>query len=163
MSYIIKKLDKDNAKYLTSLITICWNQTYKGLVDDSFLKHLKDTEKEREQHILEGTLDNTFLLDVDGKYVGYLKIQKSENYDDAGEIKCLYLINGYKGYGYGKLLFSFAKDELKKEYQKMIVGCLDGNKSNYFYINMGGKLIGSRKTTFGDIDYKENIYLFDNL
>lgn len=167
MSYIIKKLDNSNAKELSRMVTLAWNQTYKNIVDKEFLNYLKETQEYRIKFYIEELNDenkHTFLLEVDGKYVGFLKIKKStySEYLDIGEIESLYLINGYKGYGYGRILFEYGINELKKlGYTNMIVGCLVGNKSNYFYIYMGGKLIGDRKLNFGDKDYTENIYLFD--
>lgn len=167
MSYIIKKLDSNNARDLSRIVTLAWNQTYKNIVDKEFLDYLKETEDYRIKYYVNEIDDEskqTYLLEVDGKYVGFIKIKKSsfEEYSDIGEIESLYLINGYKGYGYGRILFDYGINELKKlNYNNMIVGCLVGNKSNYFYIYMGGKQIGDRKLHFGDKDYIENIYLFD--
>ena len=43
----------------------------------------------------------------------------------------------------------------------MIIGCLDGNKSNEFYKHIGGKYIKQRM--FERLGMLENVYLFEEI
>ena len=83
-------------------------------------------------------------------------------YNDCGELDALYLINDYKGQGYGRRLFAMAIKELKNMgFTKMIVGCLAANPTNEFYKHMGGKLIKQR--VFEKLKLPENVYLFEKI
>lgn len=46
-------------------------------------------------------------------------------------------------------------------FNKIVVGCLDGNKANEFYKHMGGNFIKTR--VFEKLNLLENIYIFDNI
>ena len=53
-------------------------------------------------------------------------------------------------------------EELKKMgYNKMIIGCLEGNPSNEFYKHIGGKFI--KKRVFEKLNLPENVYYFDKI
>lgn len=91
---------------------------------------------------------------------------KYEDYQDCGELGAIYLLNEVKGKGYGKVLFEYAKKELKKMgYKKMVNGCLEGNPSNEFYKHMGGKLV--KKIPFVVKNYgqelTENVYYYESI
>lgn len=169
MGYIIRKIKINDVNDVVHIITLGWNQNYKDIIDKKFLDQLKINESSRAIHIQE-TFDekwkDSFILEVDGKTVGVARCGTSEyeNYDNIPEIIALYIINGYKGYGYGRALFERCITEFKKAgYDKMILNCLEGNKTNYFYIHMGGKKINQIDLKFGDKTYKANVYLFENI
>ena len=46
-------------------------------------------------------------------------------------------------------------------YNKMIIGCLEGNPSNEFYKHIGGKFI--KKRVFEKLNLPENVYYFDKI
>ena len=74
----------------------------------------------------------------------------------------LYIINGYKGYGFGKKLIDAGIKELKEmKFDKIIIGCLVGNPSNKFYEHIGGKYIKQR--IFEKLQLPENVYYFDKI
>ena len=108
--------------------------------------------------------DITYLLMIDNRYVGYLTIGKSkiENYLTYGEIKSLYLLNEYQGYGLGKILFNLGINKLKEMgYKDICLGCLSDNiKANNFYKYMGLNLIDSHETVTGNQKMIENIYVY---
>ena len=47
MNYLIRKKEKKDCKDVAHVVTIAWNETYKGIVPDSFLEELKYNENER--------------------------------------------------------------------------------------------------------------------
>ena len=162
MKYIIRKMKREDVKDVSHVITIAWNETYRGIVSDDFLDGLYLNELERANNSYNNFNDNDnhqFVLEVDSKVVGYMNVGESD-VSDCGEIHALYIINGYKGYGYGKKLIEVGIKELKSiGYNKMIIGCLDRNKSNEFYKHIGGKLIETR--IFKKLNLPENVYYYD--
>ena len=47
MNYLIRKRTKDDCKAVAHVVTIAWNETYKGIVPEWFLEQLKNNEEER--------------------------------------------------------------------------------------------------------------------
>ena len=81
-------------------------------------------------------------------------------YSNCGEIHAIYIINGYKGYGYGKEMFKAGINELKSmNCDKMLIGCLVGNPTNEFYKHIGGKYIKQR--IFEKLQLPENVYYYE--
>lgn len=138
MEYIIRQKELKDCEQAERVKTLSWNETYKGIVNDEFLEHLKLNETKRiEKQKKNYKKDNKkrFVLEVDGKVVGICTITKSrnENYPTSGELQSLYIINDYKGYGYGRKLFYKAVEELEKiGYHDMIIGCLSASPTMDF-------------------------------
>ena len=88
---------------------------------------------------------------------------KYEKYSECGELGALYLLDRAKGLGLGKILFNKAVSELKDMgYNKMIIGCLEKNPSNNFYIHMNGKFVGKNPLTLPNKqELVENLYYYD--
>ena len=110
------------------------------------------------------TMDFDALKKINNEIVGFINVDVSDDaqYNDCGELYALYLINDYKGQGYGRKLFAMAIKELKNMgFTKMIVGCLAANPTNEFYKHMGGKLIKQR--VFEKLKLPENVYLFEKI
>ena len=164
MNYIIRKKERKDCKAIAHIVTIAWNETYRGIVPDSFLDNLYLNEEERANNSYNNFNEkenHQYVLEVDNNIVGFIKVGASNaNYDNCGEIYALYIINGYKGKGYGKKLIEVGIKELKEmKFNKMIIGCLNGNPSNKLYEHIGGKLIEQR--IFEKLQLPENIYYFD--
>ncbi len=158
----LRKLKKEDALELAHNIAVVWSTTYKGIVDDEYLEKLFNNEQERAEKIRNSINDDTnyYVLTLDNKIIGWVYFTfDSEKLEDASEIEILYVLKEYQGNGYGKLLYNFAIDKIKeKGIKKLVIGCLDGNPSNKFYIHMGGKLIDN---SLFKGKYLENIYLFE--
>lgn len=173
MGYTIEKLSIDNAYEYAYVNSRAWLEAYKGIIDYEYLERINTDESIKNfTKKLKGYVDNNpeqfFLLRVDGKPVGVLCVRspKYKDYQDCGELGAIYLLNEVKGKGYGKILFEYAKEELKKMgYKKMVNGCIEGNPSNEFYKHMGGKLV--KKTKFIVKNYgqelTENVYLYESI
>lgn len=81
--------------------------------------------------------------------------------DTYGEVKALYILSEYHGLGMGCALVEYALKLFKDyNYDKMIIGCLKGNKNNDFYKRIGGKLCGEGVFKVMEYELKENIYEF---
>ena len=49
MKYIIRKEKKEDCMGVSHVITIAWNETYKGIMSDCFLEEVKTNELKRDQ------------------------------------------------------------------------------------------------------------------
>ena len=165
MEYVIRASNKKDVYEVTHVVTICWNETYKGLVPDEYLENLKLDEDERAKRTIENFENHKYkqlVLEVDGKIVGFIRYGKSDDqeFNNCGEIYAFYIINKYHGLGLGRKLFELARDNLKKDgFDKMIIACLKGNTTNSFYEHMGGIYI--KDGIFEKLKLKENIFYYD--
>lgn len=162
MEPIIRKRKEKDSLELAHCIANAWNTTYKGLVDDSFLKGLIDGVNANAERLTQNinSQPNYYVLTLQNKIIGwvYFTLENAEM-DDAAEIHSLYILKDYQKRGYGKLLYNYAVNKIsQKGFKKYIIGCLKGNPSNDFYKHLGGKYIGNRP--FRE-KYLENIYLFE--
>ena len=112
--------------------------------------------------------NHQYVLEADDKVVGFINVGSTDetDYDNCGEIHAVYIINGYKGYGFGKKLIEAGINELKEmNFDKMVIGCLVGNPSNEFYKHMGGKLV--KQIPFivkkSGQELTENIYYYESI
>lgn len=169
MNVVIRKKNKEDCIYVQKIITKSWQDTYKGIVNDDFLNLLSENEEERiiaSQNSFDENNNQELVLEINKKIVGFVKYGKAndDNYKGYGEINALYILNQFKGHGYGKLLVQEAvKKLILNGFDKMIIGCLDGNPSNDFYKHLGGKLDTIRTITRGDQDLVENVYVFEGI
>ena len=154
MSYIIRKKERKDCKDIAQVVTVAWNETYKGIVPDEFLNNLYTNEEQRaidSFNNFDEENNHQFVLEVDNKVVGFVSVGIT---DDTSY--------GYKGYGYGKKLMKVGINELRKiGCNKMLIGCLQGNPSNEFYKHIGGKFIKTR--VFQKLNLIENVYFFENI
>ena len=166
MEYIIRRRTKEDCKGIARVVTIGWNETYKGIVPDWFLEELKTNEEERANNMLSKFDDNNnhqYVLEIDNEVVGFVNFGASEDVEyKCGEIFALYIISKYKGLGLGKKLVEVAKKELKEMgFNSMIIACLKGNPSNEFYKHIGGVYV--KDGVFKRLSLPENIYYFENI
>lgn len=165
MEYVIRRRERKDCADIAKLITVCWNDTYRGLVSDDFLDGLYENEEDRinkSYDKFDESDNHQFVLEVDEKIVGWMNVGDSEEGEEYGEIHAIYILSEYKGFGYGRELVEEGIKEIKSMgFKKMIIGCLDGNKSNEFYKHIGGKFIKQR--LFERLGMMENVYLFEEI
>lgn len=167
MDYVIRKMLSEDARAVSHVITVAWNETYKGIINDEYLDNLKKNEEETAKALannFDANGNNYYVLEVNREIAGFINISAAHDveFTNCGELCAIYIISRYKGQGYGKALFDVAIKELKNMgFNKMIVGCLNGNPTNEFYKHMGGKFIKTR--IFEKLQMSENVYYFDNI
>ncbi|MBE6620415.1 MAG: GNAT family N-acetyltransferase [Ruminococcaceae bacterium] len=119
-----------------------WQETYTGLMPDDYLKNITLEKCIKMAHKWP---QNTFLLKVDDKTVGFSCMGKSADAEGANEVIAIYLLKEYhsKGLGYALLnqtVSRFAKSE------KIVLWVLEGNeKAINFYKKFGFDFNGNRK------------------
>ncbi len=165
MNYVIRDEKISDLRDVNHIVTISWNETYKGLVPDDFLNNLYNNEEERiKRNIQEFGKDKELVLEVEGKIVGFVRygVANDKELVNCGEVIALYVLKDYQKYGYGKKLVFAAFKRLKElGFDKVIIACLKGNRANEFYQHIGGKYY--KDGLFERLNLKENIYLFENI
>ena len=170
MNYDFEIMNQANAMEYARINIKSWVESYVNIVDEDYLDSINTiSEAENMKAALTGSLMDgslRYLLKVNDEYVGIFRVRetKYEGFEDYGELGALYLLNRVKNNGYGRIMFDRAKRELKQMgYDKMIVGCLEGNPSNNFYIHMGGVFLKKNPIRIGGQDLNENIYVFEEI
>ena len=160
---IIRKKTLDDCERWVDINIRGWNDNLKGIVSDRVLKIITDNRDERIRKDIENFIldDFHYVLEEKGIVLGIIKIKKCmrDKYTDYGEVQALYLDTPEKGKGYGKALINKGFEVLKgMGFNKVIIGCLDGNPSNEFYKHIGGSYIFSDYFNIFDESYLENYY-----
>lgn len=166
---MIRYLTKEDIPMFQHLITVVWQETYPGIINNRFLENLSKTEQQRielNKLTYNDSLKDTLVLEIDNAIVGFVKFGKTEDpeYNNIGEIFALYLASSHHGKGYGKELVKAATNELIKQgYNSMVIGCISKNPSNEFYKHIGGIKKSERPFPKTGDDLSENIYYFENI
>ena len=167
MEWNIEKSKKSDCKSITEFITKAWNDTYKGLVNDEFLKGMKDTEERRYTNAINNFDDKTnmqYIIKDNNRIIAFLKLSKTdsnEGKNDSIEIQSLYVLKEFQKRNLGKELINKAFEEaIKMGYKELIIGCLEENDSNGFYKKMGGEFIKKREFKLPNQTLYENVYSY---
>lgn len=166
---MIRYLTKEDIPSYQKLITIVWQQTYPGIVNQQFLDNLSNTEQQRIElntMTFDDNIKDTLVLELDNQLVGFIRYGTTDdiNYPNTGEIFALYLLDNYKRKGYGKLLVQSAIKELTNiGHTNMIIGCISKNPSNEFYKHLGGIKKSERPFPKTGDNLIENIYYFQDI
>lgn len=170
MKDLIRKAKVKDAKGIATVVATAWQETYRGIVNDEYLDNLtNEIPNMIERYIkkIKEGIDLFSVLEVDGKIVGftsYGKAKNEEKYPSYGEIYALYIIDGYKGFGFGKkLVINAAKELIKLGYKEMVIGCLVGNPSNSFYKHLGGIMKDKAIFKRAGQNLDENYYYYDDI
>lgn len=170
MNYEFEEMSQANVMEYAKINIKSWVESYTNIVDKDYLKSINTINElqNRKAALINNIKDGSlrYLLKVNNEYVGIFRVRKTkyEGYEDYGELGSLYLLNKVKKNGYGRLMFERAKRELSQMgYNKMIVGCLEENPSNYFYIHMGGVFLIKNPIRIGGQVFFENIYIFEGI
>ena len=170
MNYEFEEMSQANVMEYAKINIKSWVESYKNIVDEDYLESINTINElqNRKAALINNLKDGSlrYLLKVNNEYVGIFRVRKTkyEGYEDYGELGSLYLLNKVKKKGYGKIMFDRAKRELSQMgYDKMIVGCLEENPSNHFYIHMGGDFLKKNPIRIGEQDLNENIYIFEEI
>lgn len=77
MEYKIRRMEKSDCRIVANIVTISWNETYKGIVSKDFLEGLYNNEEMRIQSLIDNFDDDCkhqFVLEVNGKVVGFINV-----------------------------------------------------------------------------------------
>ncbi len=119
-----------------------WHETYTGLMPDDYLNNVTLEKCVKMAHKFP---QNTLLLKVNYKTVGFSCIGKSADVEDADEIIAVYLLKEYHG---KKLGYELLKQTLtlRKSNRPIVLWVLKGNeKAIRFYQKVGFAFTGNEK------------------
>lgn len=137
----------------------CWQETYRGLIDDNYLDRLDEIKNQKRfEKIFEMLGQYQYVVEVDGQVVVFFDISFSRETYTAFEVQSLYLRKAYHGKGYGRQIIAFFREYCGNDH--FYLWCLQNNPSTVFYFHMGGKIIDARTIYIKNQKLDEVCYLF---
>lgn len=136
---MISDLEKDEKGYVHWK---SWLETYTGIMPEDYLKNVT---LERCVKMAHKWPDNTLLIKVDNKTVGFSCVAKSSDGDDIYELVAIYLLKEYQG---KKLGYELLKKTLSgiNGGNKIVLWVLKGNeRAIRFYERFGFRFNGKEK------------------
>ncbi len=86
-------------------------------------------------------LKRIYILELDGQFAGWLRYNLF--WDNTPFMNMLYLLEEFRGKGYGKALVGFWETEMKKSgYDLVMTSTASDEYSQHFYNRLGYKAIG---------------------
>lgn len=131
-----------------------WQQSYKGLIPESYLKAMPLSFRSRLiwwKSVVEKTTPIDVFVAESAQHgiIGFNAVEPSRDKDflDHGEIAAIYCLNEYKRKGIGAALFKAGQNYLKsKGYKNSYLWVLKDNPTIEFYNRMGGERLDKEKT-----------------
>lgn len=161
----IRKEKREDVFDIAHIVTVEWNSTYRGIVSDSELQRLKETEEERAKKAydeFDEKNNKCFVAVIDNKVVGFANygVTDDPDFENTAELRALYALDDYHGLGIGRKLVNAVIEDFKKQgFNKMIICCLKGNPFNEFYKHIGGKYV--KDGVYKRLNLPDNIYHFE--
>lgn len=117
-----------------------WQQSYAGIVDAGYLANMSE---EKCQAMARQWPENTAVAIADDKVIGFVCWIPSVG---TGELNAVYLLDEYKGFGFGRALVDYAMKRLAG-CEQVVLWVLKENKSAIgFYEHYGFEKTGEEKT-----------------
>ena len=142
-----------------------WRATYAGMLPSAFLAGLDAAENAASWRRLLAAPDRRAAVrvaaDRDRGIVGFASAGPSRRpaLPYRSEVYAIYLDGDFHGRGVGRRLFlSAAAAAAGTGDPSLIVWCLRGNPSRYFYERLGGVLVARRPRRFGGAELEEAGY-----
>lgn len=156
---MIRKAELADASEIAKVHVACWQFTYKGIVDDTFLSSLRyeDREIRWRRTLRQGDPDENSRIvyvveNADQAIVGFAMGGPHRDPDVlyTGELYAIYLLPDQQKEGLGRrLVKQIAHDLAEQNHQSMIVWALSANPACAFYERLGGVLIRSKEAEIG--------------
>ena len=159
---MIRYYEEKDIEQVAKIITEDWKISYKGIIDDEYLKNLD--YKDKEKSIREKYQKQKSIVLEEGYIKGYSRFGKNRDEEkELGELYALYVKADERGKKIGERLLKKTADILSKRgYKEMVIWCLEENKNaRKFYEKMGGKLYKTRNIEIGNKKYPEVCYKYD--
>jgi GNAT superfamily N-acetyltransferase len=135
-----------------------WRETYTGLLDTVFLNQLAanfGARAESWKRILSGTTGSKVRVACEGsEIVGFVNVgpARDPEHEGRGEVRALYLLKAFQGFGVGRLLLAEGLALLAEDgFASAYVRVLAGNPTRRFYEKSGAHFQGeSKEITIGN-------------
>ena len=159
---MIRYYEEKDIEQVAKIITEDWKISYKGIIDDEYLKNLD--YKDKEKSIREKYQKQKSIVLEEGYIKGYSRFGENRDEEkELGELYALYVKADERGKKIGERLLKKTADILSKRgYKEMVIWCLEENKNaRKFYEKMGGKSYKTRNIEIGNKKYPEVCYKYD--
>lgn len=158
ISYTIEKARLNDAHSIGALITSCWQNSYKDIIDEDYLNSLNPIERSE-------FITNAL---ISGKFLGYcafcnrqivgvclLKTSSITGLPGYGELSCLYVDEKFNNIGIGEKLLSLCTDYMVSiGLNYVILNVLSQNLHAIdFYKKRGFVVIALNQVELGDKTY----------
>ena len=155
----IRKATKEDAGFIGSCHYYCWQETYRGLINDDYLNQL-DVQKNIEHFVNIWNIigDYQYIIEENSNPIGFFDISKAREDYAEYEVQGLYIRKAYHKKGYGRQIIEFITDTIK---QPFYLWCLTSNPSCHFYEHIGASKIATKNVTIGGRLENESCYLFE--
>lgn len=166
MVLCIREAKCEDAERLALISLLAWQQSYKGLINQSYLDNFSFEKRLKSRNYFFSLPDPKacFVAEVEGEIVGFCDVGtiRKSVFECKGEIYAIYLLEDFKYQKIGTALWSAAVAYLKE--QKLfpfLVQVLEGNiVARRFYEKKEGVLQGIYKFKLEEDTYKEVGYIF---
>lgn len=146
MDITIRKAALEDAEAIAKVHVASWQTTYKGIMDEGFLKRLS-VEKRKELWMNNIPRERSIVLvaELDGEIIGFADgspVKEGEYPGYDGDITSIYFYEEHQGKGYGKMLLNELFDGFRQQgFTSAIVKVLEHNAACRFYEALGAKRI----------------------
>ena len=157
---IIRKATLADARKMGSCHYYCWQETYRGLISDSYLDALDEQKNmERFEKMYSFMGECQYVLECDKVIIGLFDLSKSREAYAPIEIQGLYLRKAWHGQGLGRKIMEFIREECNNT--QFYLWCLKNNPTCGYYEHMGGVIVDERIISVGGREEAEVCYLFE--
>lgn len=132
---IFKSITEELLKFAFEIVNS--NSNYNVLENENLLRSMEEVRSE----FLNKTTD-TFLIQIENKYVGLINFLKKNPKDNCPWIGLLMIHGDYHSLGYGKKVYVSFEEKLKRQkYKNVRIGVLQKNSNaREFWTSLGFKL-----------------------
>ncbi|MBQ7920711.1 MAG: GNAT family N-acetyltransferase [Lachnospiraceae bacterium] len=157
---VIRKAKPSDVKEMGSCHYHCWQETYRGLIADSYLDALDEQKNmDRFEKMYQLTGGYQYVLEYENRIIGLFDMSKAREDYAPMEIQGLYLRKSFHGQGLGQRIMTFIKSECN--HSSFYLWCLRNNPTCGYYEHMGGVIVDKRMINIGGREEEEVCYLFE--
>ena len=152
----VRIADQKDSNIVGNVHFMAWKSAYRGIFPDEYID--SDTPSKRSEEFLDSIKDDRctyFLLEEAGQAAGIVKIREEDN---TLEIESIYILDEYRGKGFGRQFIDFIK--AKGAWTEICLWVLESNShARRFYENNGFVLSGKTRMIMRGIEYKQLQYI----
>ena len=150
----IRAARTQDARAIAHVHVESWRTTYAGIVPETYLANLKESEREASWREWLTMDVDVFVAEVEGKVVGFVSggviREPVEGYD--AELFAVYLLQSVQRRGVGSaLLRRLALSLMARGFKSMVAWVLEDNVSGRFYAQSGAVRVRSKEMEVGGV------------
>ena len=139
----VRIADQKDSNIVGNVHFMAWKSAYRGIFPDEYID--SDTPSKRSEEFLDSVKDDRctyFLLEEAGQAAGIVKIREEDN---TLEIESIYILDEYRGKGFGRQFIDFIKTY--RPQADIFLWVLEVNtNARRFYENNGFVMSGESRT-----------------